>query len=387
MTIVFDLVATQPIGNNIHGGGEYGKVVFMSLLANTPNSSIVAFYDEHRPIDQALLDAAQDYGVELIAISQQSDIQKIISSRKDGTFYSALPYCYHNIDFHDMKVVFTIHGLRGIEIASDWYEHKYAKGFSDWVKWVAKSVFKKQYVKWRTSQFGRLLNSRARQLHIIVPSEHTKYSLLITFPDLDVANITVLYSPASSVGSDARAEPSTLSKYGLSERGFILLVSGNRWEKNCYRALVALDQLMTRADIGKQVVIVGGAPGRIPGNWRTKFNFLPYVAQGELVALYKSAYCLLYPTLNEGFGYPPLEAMRHGTPVICSAITSTTEILGDAPLYFSPYSTFEMQNRIMGLLYRDQLWKTKSDQSIARYTLVNSQQAIMLKSLCEIIAT
>ena len=387
MTIVFDLAATQPIGNNVHGGGEYGKVVFMSLLANMPNRSITAFYDKNRPISQALLDGAKGLGVELVEISQQSDIQKIVSSTKTGTFYSALPYRYHNMDFYDMKVVFTIHGLRSIEIASDWYEYKYAKGFSSWAKWLSKTVFQKQYVRWRASQFDRLLNCHAKQIHIIVPSLHTKYSILTTFPGLDAGTITVLYSPATSVGSEVSADPSTLAKYGLAERGFILLVSGNRWVKNSYRALLALDRLMAKVDIGKQILIVGGAPERIPGNWRTKFNFLPYLSEEELVALYKSAFCLLYPTLNEGFGYPPLEAMRHGTPVICSAITSTTEIFGDAPLYFSPYSTAEIQNRIMSLLHDDQMWEVKSNQSIEQFNLVSSHQHKMLKKLCEIIAT
>jgi len=387
MTIVFDLVATQPLGNNVHGGGEYGKAVFLSMLANMPNSSITAFYYKNRPIDQSLLDRARDHGVELLEISQQSDIQKIISPRKNCTFYSAMPYSYHNLDFSGMKVVFTIHGLRPIEIASDWYEYKYARGLSDWVKWVAKSAFQNQYVKWRTIQFGRLLNRPARQLHIVVPSEHTKYSLLTTFPDLDADKIVVLYSPETSVGTEARAEPSTLSKYGLSEREFILLVSGNRWVKNSYRALVALDQLMTKTDLCKQVLVVGGAPASIPKKWQPKFSFLPYLSQRELVALYESAFCLLYPTLNEGFGYPPLEAMRHGTPVVCSAITSTTEILGDAPMYFSPYSTSEIQNRILSLLRDDQLWQNKSSQSSARYKLVSTQQRKMLIKLCEIIAT
>jgi glycosyltransferase involved in cell wall biosynthesis len=387
MTIVFDLAATQPLGNNVHGGGEYGKVVFKSLLADSPHNSIAAFYDRHRPIDQVLFERAQTCGVDLIEISRHSDIQKIISSKKIGTFYSALPYRYYDIDFHDMKVVFTIHGLRAIEMPSDRYEPKYAKGISDWAKWAAKSVFKNQYVRWRTSQFGRLLNRPTGQVHIVVPSEHTKNSLLIAFPDLKAAEITVLYSPVTSIGGELTPEPSTLTTYGLSERGFIMLVSGNRWVKNSYRALMALDELTTKTDIGKQVIIVGGAPQRLPKNWRNNFNFLPYVDQAELVALYKSAYCLLYPTLNEGFGYPPLEAMRHGTPVICSAITSTTEILGDAPMYCSPYSTAEIQNRIIGLIHSNQLWETKSNQSIDRYNFVSSRQRAMLNKLCQIIAT
>lgn len=385
MGMVFDLLATQPLGNNVHGGGEYGKAVFKYLLDNMAGRNITAFYNENLPIDEILLNKARNYGVNLISIDNQADIQNIINSEKDGTFYSALPYQYYDFDFHNMKVVITIHGLRSIELAADWYEYRYTKGFSDLVKWVLKSVFKNQYVSWRTSQFRKLLNIRAEHLHVIVPSQHTKYSILTKFPDLDETNITVLYSPETLVGCETEADPLVLAKYGLSERGFILLVSGNRWIKNSYRGLLALEELMDKFDIGKQVLVVGGAPQRMPELWRRKFNFLPYVPQEELVALYKSAFCLLYPTLNEGFGYPPLEAMRHGTPVICSSITSTTEIFGDAPMYFSPYSYSEIENRVLCLVNNEQLWKIKSEQGLERYTLVASQQRKMLHILCEMI--
>jgi glycosyltransferase involved in cell wall biosynthesis len=134
------------------------------------------------------------------------------------------------------------------------------------------------------------------------------------------------------------------------------------------------------------VVVVGGSPQHCPAEWQSKFRFLPYVSKGELVALYKFAYCLLYPTLNEGFGYPPLEAMRHGTPVICSAITSTTEILGDAPLYFSPYSVDEMQNRILSLIRSEGLWERKCEESLTQFRVVSLRQREMLSRLVEIIS-
>jgi glycosyltransferase involved in cell wall biosynthesis len=386
MGIIFDLLATQPLRNSVHGGGEYGEAVFRALLENVPGESITAFYDRERPINEALLEGAESGGVELVEISRKSDVQQLISSLKTGTFYSALPYQYFDLDFHDMRVVLTIHGLRPIEIASDRYEYRYSKGIAGWSKWAAKTLFSKRYVRWRTSQFGDLLNCQARELHVVVPSKHTKYSLLNTFPEFPVDKIRVLYSPETAVESDVPAAADTLSTYGLSDRSFIMLVSGNRWVKNSYRALAAIEKLSKSIDIGKQIVIVGGSPKRCPAEWQSRFRFLPYVSKEDLVALYKSAYCLLYPTLNEGFGYPPLEAMRHGTPVLCSAITSTTEILGDAPLYFSPYSTDEIQNRILCLIRSGDLWERKRDESLARYRFVSSRQREMLRQLVEIIA-
>lgn len=51
---------------------------------------------------------------------------------------------------------------------------------------------------------------------------------------------------------------------------------------------------------------------------KSHFVLLEYVDNNVLESLYKGAYALIYPTLNEGFGYPPLEAMKYGTPVLSS---------------------------------------------------------------------
>lgn len=55
----------------------------------------------------------------------------------------------------------------------------------------------------------------------------------------------------------------------------------------------------------------------------------------------------VYPSLNEGFGYPPLEAMRYGVPVIASPYSSITETCGGGALYFNPTSIEEIMNRMM----------------------------------------
>jgi glycosyltransferase involved in cell wall biosynthesis len=52
---------------------------------------------------------------------------------------------------------------------------------------------------------------------------------------------------------------------------------------------------------------------------------------------YAHCHALIYPSLFEGFGYPPVEALRHSKPVLCSDVCSMPEVLGDAPIYFSPF--------------------------------------------------
>ena len=72
-----------------------------------------------------------------------------------------------------------------------------------------------------------------------------------------------------------------------------------------------------------------------------------YVDDNVLHQLYHDAYCLIYPSLNEGFGYPPVEAMSFGVPVIASSFTSIPEICDYAALYLNPFSIEEIMNRII----------------------------------------
>jgi glycosyltransferase involved in cell wall biosynthesis len=61
-----------------------------------------------------------------------------------------------------------------------------------------------------------------------------------------------------------------------------------------------------------------------------------FVSDEELVGILAAARCFLYPSLHEGFGFPPLEAMACGTPVVTSSVSSLPEVVGDAGLLVDP---------------------------------------------------
>jgi glycosyltransferase involved in cell wall biosynthesis len=74
------------------------------------------------------------------------------------------------------------------------------------------------------------------------------------------------------------------------------------------------------------------------------------VGDAELVRLYAEADVLLWPSLNEGFGLPPIEAMACGTPVVSSIVTSIPEVCGDAALLVEPTDVeriFEATRRLL----------------------------------------
>ncbi len=87
--------------------------------------------------------------------------------------------------------------------------------------------------------------------------------------------------------------------------------------------------------------------------------------------LYKNASLFVFPSLSEGFGLPPLEAMMRGVPVASSNATSLPEILGDAALYFNPLDVDDMVRVIKKTLSSDRVQKiliAKGFEQIKKYS-------------------
>ena len=79
---------------------------------------------------------------------------------------------------------------------------------------------------------------------------------------------------------------------------------------------------------------------------RDKVIFPGYLNPETLCCFYNGAAITVYPSICEGFGLPPLEAMACGTPVIAARSSSLPEVLGDAALYFNPFDSMELATQL-----------------------------------------
>ncbi len=381
--LLFDLAACQEQGGGPHGGSEYAISIFEFVLRRASIGTIEFFLDARRSIAPQIIDGIKARGFEIHEISGPRDLQRVLNCFQGGRFFSALADGYESLDFGDMHVVITIHGMRPVELPSDPKMLRYSKSSSRFIKDVARITFEKTYRNLRKRSFHRLTRLKCRQQTIIVPSYHTKYALLTAFDDLESSQIRVLASPPTIV---CNTEPGVLG-FDLEPRSYFLLVSGQRWVKNAFRAMQAFELLLSRLPSSqhKRLIIVGGAPARMNRHWKDVFAFLPYVDLPSLAALYANAFALLYPTLNEGFGYPPLEAMRFGTPVISSNVCSLPEVLGDAPLYFDPRNVEEITNRCYQLIDRRDLWGQLADRGRWHYAQMGDRQRVDLAALGDLL--
>jgi glycosyltransferase involved in cell wall biosynthesis len=137
----------------------------------------------------------------------------------------------------------------------------------------------------------------------------------------------------------------------LGPRKPFVLYPARGWpHKNHSRLLRAMD-LVRRSRPDLQLVLTGGGLeglGALP-DWVQVRGF---VSRSELLALYRSASCLAFPSLYEGFGLPPLEAMSSGCPVTVATSGSLPEVCGDAALYFDAHDPRSMAEGILGALQR-----------------------------------
>ena len=167
-----------------------------------------------------------------------------------------------------------------------------------------------------------------------------------------------------------------------------MLVSAFVPFKNGLRAIVALDRLFSAGNLKDVKVKVTGLSTSQKYRYKIenpdKFDFLGFVSDEELEQLYHDAYCLVYPSLNEGFGYPPVEAMHYGVPVLASPFTSITEVCADAAIYFNPFSIEEIMGRILYIM-NEEVRKLYSAKAFEQYNKIHLKQEEDLNKLVDYI--
>jgi glycosyltransferase involved in cell wall biosynthesis len=104
-------------------------------------------------------------------------------------------------------------------------------------------------------------------------------------------------------------------------------------------------------------------------------NYLGYVNSEELANLYRGASCFIYPSLYEGFGLPPLEAMACGCPVVVSHVTSLPEVCGDAAYYVDPYNVESIAEGMYKVLIDEVMRQNLTKKGLERAKLFSWEKS------------
>jgi glycosyltransferase involved in cell wall biosynthesis len=189
---------------------------------------------------------------------------------------------------------------------------------------------------------------------------------LARYAGIDQSKTTVVRGSGEHI-LDVPADQSVLERLRLDSRRYVLAVSSQSRHKNLSGVSAAFE-LLAAEDF--DLVLAGGGNSRVfsagdhGGGHRVRMA--GYVTDAELRALYQHAGCLVYPSLYEGFGLPPLEAMTCGCPVITSPVASLPEVCGEAALYCDPTDPGKIAEAIRLLMQNEDLRQSLRRRGLER---------------------
>lgn len=200
-----------------------------------------------------------------------------------------------------------------------------------------------------------------RAARIATVSEFSRQDLLRTYrlaPEKVVTTYNGIEPHFTTQPRSANEAAEVRQRFGIT-REFLLAVGSLQPRKNLERLIRTYARLRReQPDFAPQLVIVGrklwlaesifAEVKRQP--WASDVILTGYVSDSDLPALYRTASAFVYPSLFEGFGLPPLEAMACGTPVITSNLSSLPEVAGSAALLIDPLNEQELAAALQRIL-------------------------------------
>ena len=211
---------------------------------------------------------------------------------------------------------------------------------------------------------------------ILTVSEYSKKDILKFFNHIDEDKI---YVTPLAANSNFKPLDKDICKKHIQKRfnfskDYILYIGGFSSRKNARDLILSFDKVYK--DLNKPYVLLLAGSVKDEGKKLLELSktltsaeniiFTEFIEDELLPTLYNGAEAFVYPSLYEGFGLPPLEAMCCKTPVITSNITSIPEVTGDSCLLINPLNRGELEESLVNLLNDDNLKSTLSKKGYER---------------------
>jgi len=220
---------------------------------------------------------------------------------------------------------------------------------------------------------------------VICDSIATRNDLFTFMPFLDPEKVSVIHLAAGEHFyrcNDANQINQVKRKYNIPLEGeYLLALSTLQPRKNFELIIRSFVEMLKAERIKDLSLVLVGADGwdygriykeiEVAGEYIDKIIVTGYVPDEDLAPLYSGAMAFLYPSLYEGFGLPPLEAMQCGTPVITSNNSSLPEVVGDAAITINPRDGEALCQAMLNLYNSTELRLKLSVASIERAKYFN----------------
>lgn len=211
------------------------------------------------------------------------------------------------------------------------------------------------------SVYNFLIPRLARKATRVITNSNNSRNDLLQFCNIDAGRVNLIYwAVDESFTPDPEPEADRLVE--IPEEGYILYVGSLEPRKNISNLVEAFQRLRNQyPNLKTKLILIGGesplfADVRLKiKRYREDVIFKGFVNDLALREYYRRATVVAYPSLYEGFGLPPLEAMASGTPVVTSMTSSIPEVVGDAALMVSPYDYQQLSDALAQVILDENL--------------------------------
>lgn len=209
---------------------------------------------------------------------------------------------------------------------------------------------------------------------IITPTESAKRDLCDCLQVAPEKIVAIPEAPRHQFYPAPKSETAAVKRKFNLKDDFILFVGTIEPRKNLLTLVQALEKIFAHSAFRPQLVIVG-KKGWLSEDLfsyiersavKEQILFTGYVSDDELRALYSACGVFVYPSLYEGFGLPPLEAMACGAPVVASRISSLVEVVGGAAVLVPPKEPHSFASEIVKIFENEARRKQLSKQGVDR---------------------
>lgn len=298
--------------------------------------------------------------------SYKKDNSKIIfTSKKHGTFYENYYYPNYieenNIDMHHIP-------QNGIGL-NELYTSSVVVTIHDLIPYILPETVGRGYLQ-RFLRDMPLIVSNSKI--ILTVSEYSKRDIMKFFPFVNEEKIFV--TPLAANKSYKPLNKSNCveyikNKYSISSP-FLLYIGGFSTRKNVKELIIAFSKIHKSLKKDYKLVLCGSIKDegvKLQDLCKElliddKIIFTGFIPDDELPLFYNAAELFVYPSLYEGFGLPPLEAMSCATPVITSNSTSISEVTKDCAILIDPFNKDELASSILNLLNSESLLQEYSQK-------------------------
>ena len=382
MNLLIDFLPFQTQGG-YGGAASFAKAVYDELFAHSvADVHVMAAYDATRPTEGRFdcRQLASQWGIPLVDIYTKP-LAEVISSHAVDTFFIAIGQFYTPYDLRDIKckVIMFIHDIFDVERCDNRIDLMFSDKYNESSLQYAKRLFNLWSGRWQRQQrkrYGQVIQlfSAANTIPYTV-SEYSRSALEYYFPQC-ANKIRICYSPLKNQEKPVPIEHPKLAQLVLSGKPYLLMLAANRIYKNPSTVVKVFSKLQEDyPDLHLLTLKYGKSTS-------PRHIDIDYLSDADLEHAYKHAYALVFGSFFEGFGYPPIEAARHGIPTVASNVTSIPEILGDAGIYFSPFYPADLYRAIKTMMNNREKYVELTRK---RYKEVTSRQQNDLKLLIEVL--